>query len=80
MTHTIIETKGYTTQVYDYKGYRIWRSHSSEPFRIEKDNKIYAFRVFDNPKQFNKISLKMICNLIDNGELMDWYSFSVNSR
>lgn len=80
MQYIIIESKGYNTQMYEYKGYRIWRTHSSEPFRIKKDNKIYKFRIFDNPKQFNKISLKMTCNLIDNGELMDWYRFSVNAR
>lgn len=40
MQHIVIENKGYTTQMYEYKGYKIWRSHSSEPFRIEKDYKI----------------------------------------
>lgn len=73
LKHEIIENKGYTNQMYEYKGYKIWRTHSSEPFRIEKDNKVYNFRMFDNPKQFNKISLKMICKLIDNKELNDWY-------
>lgn len=73
MKHTIIENKSYTTQMYEYKGYEIWRSHSSEPFKIRRDGKIYYFRKYDNPKQFNKISLNMICKLIDNNELDQWY-------
>ena len=73
LKHEIIENKGYTTQMYEYKGYKIWRTHSSEPFRIKKEDKILYFRTFDNPKQFNKISLTMICKLIDNGELNLWY-------
>lgn len=74
MKHTIIENKSYTTQMYEYKGYKIWRTHSTEPFRIEKDNKIiYYFKKYDNPKQFNKISLNMIYKLIDNNELEKWY-------
>lgn len=73
MKHEIASNKGYTTQMYNYKGYEIWRTHSSEPFRIKKDEKIYYFRVFDNPKQFNKISLNMIYKLIDNEELDKWY-------
>lgn len=71
--HLIIENKGYTTQVYKYKEYEIGRPHSSEPFWIEKDGRTYWFRSFDNPKKFNKISLNMICDLIDNGELEQWY-------
>lgn len=71
--HLEIENKGYTTQVYEYKGYEIGRTHSSEPFWIQKDGRIYRYRRFDNPKKFRKISLNMICELIDNEELERWY-------
>ena len=73
LKHEIIENKGYTTQMYEYKGYKIWRTESSSPFRLKKDGKVYWFRTFDNPKGFRKISLTMICKLIDNEELNQWY-------
>ena len=73
LKHTILTSKGYNTQMYEYEGYKIWRTESSHPFRLEKEGKVYWFREFDNPKKFSKISLNMICKLIDNGQLKDWY-------
>ena len=63
---------GYIQSSHEYKGYLIWRTHSSQPFRIKKDGSIWDFKL-KNDKGYNKISLNKIIELIDNDNLDEFY-------
>lgn len=77
--HKEIIMKGYITQAYNYKGYKISRPHSSRPFDIVKsDGTILYFRTFTNKCKWNKITLKKIMELIDSDNLDEFYSVNTN--
>ena len=57
MKSELIENKGYNLSIHEYKGYKIFRGRSCNPFHIEKDGIIFYYKL--------KMSLNKIIKLID---------------
>lgn len=75
MKHIEINNNGFTTQMYEYKEFKIHRAHSSEQFKIRYNGWVYAQK-----DRMYKLTLTKIKELIDNNKIFDYYEAYVKER
>lgn len=79
MKHIVIENNGYTTQMYKYKDFKIFRSHSSEEFRLTYDGYVYRQNDVEYDK-YKRFTLKKIQEMIDNNTILDNFKPYIKER